>query len=138
MLKSGFFNVEKMKKILLFVLAVFLAFGSGFIFGNAFRDYVLGNNRINFDFKESENIISEEEKNQILETLNAEAVYPEKDNPQEETKKNEHKFVGSLKSDKFYSVDCSYAKRVKEENKVWFDSIEAGEAAGRTFVDCQK
>lgn len=138
MLKSGFFNVEIMKNFLLLVVSVF-TFCPAFLLGNAYRDYILRGETTNFSFQEGENFISEEEKAQILETLNTEVLVSEKEKPSVGKEKSDaQKFVGSLKSDKFYSVDCSYAKRVKEENKVWFSSVEEGETAGRTFVDCQK
>lgn len=130
--------MEKMKTIFL-VIILAATFCSAFLLGNAYRHYILGEEAVNFNFQESENFISEEEKAQILETLNTEMVLPEKrEELAGEKKEGAQKFVGSLKSDKFYSIDCSYAKRVKEENKVWFQSVEEGEAAGRTFVDCQK
>lgn len=39
-------------------------------------------------------------------------------------------YVGSKNSDKYHLPWCSGAQRIKEENKVWFASIEAAEQAG--------
>lgn len=40
------------------------------------------------------------------------------------------KVVGSKNSDKYHLPDCPGAKQISEQNKVWFDSIEAAEKAG--------
>lgn len=40
------------------------------------------------------------------------------------------KYVGSIKSDKYHYPTCTYAKRILEENQIWFESIEETEAAG--------
>lgn len=47
------------------------------------------------------------------------------------------KFVGSRNSNKFYPVECRYAKRIKEENKVYFATREEGENQGRTYIECK-
>lgn len=39
-------------------------------------------------------------------------------------------YVGSKNSDKYHLPWCSGAKRIKEENKVWFESQAAAEQAG--------
>ena len=38
--------------------------------------------------------------------------------------------VGSKNSDKYHLPECPGAKQISEQNKVWFDSIEAAEKAG--------
>jgi competence protein ComEC len=40
------------------------------------------------------------------------------------------KVVASSKSDKYHLPECPGAKQISEQNKVWFDSIEAAEKAG--------
>jgi hypothetical protein len=40
------------------------------------------------------------------------------------------KVVGSKNSDKYHLPECPGAKQINEQNKVWFDSIEAAEKAG--------
>ena len=47
-----------------------------------------------------------------------------------EISSSENKFVGSKNSDKYHYPWCSGAKRIKEENKVWFSSREEAKAAG--------
>lgn len=39
-------------------------------------------------------------------------------------------FVGSVNSDKYHYPWCSGAKRIKNENKIWFDTKEEAEAQG--------
>ena len=43
-------------------------------------------------------------------------------------------FVGSINSTKYHWPDCSFAKRISEENKVWFSSEQEAEDAG--YVKC--
>ena len=45
-------------------------------------------------------------------------------------------FVGSKNSDVYHYPNCSYAKKIKEENKIWFNSIEEATAAG--YRPCKK
>jgi competence protein ComEC len=40
------------------------------------------------------------------------------------------KYVGSTKSDKYHYPTCTHAKRILEENRIWFKSIEEAKAAG--------
>lgn len=44
----------------------------------------------------------------------------------------EGKYVASKNGKKYYLPSCSGASRIKEENKVWFASIEEARASGRT------
>ncbi len=44
----------------------------------------------------------------------------------------EGKYVASKSGKKYYLPSCSGAKRIKEENKVWFATLEAAQASGRT------
>lgn len=39
-------------------------------------------------------------------------------------------YVGSKNSDKYHYPWCSGAQRIKDDNKVWFASVEEAEAAG--------
>ena len=39
-------------------------------------------------------------------------------------------YVGSKNTDKYHHVTCPGAAKINEENKVWFVSAEAAEAAG--------
>ena len=41
-------------------------------------------------------------------------------------------YVASKKGTKYYLPTCSGAKRINEENKVWFSTVAAAEAAGYT------
>lgn len=46
------------------------------------------------------------------------------------------KFVGSVNSNLYHHIDCPLGKRIKEENQVWFDSVEEAEAAGYQPSKC--
>ncbi|PIR70074.1 MAG: hypothetical protein COU46_03315 [Candidatus Niyogibacteria bacterium CG10_big_fil_rev_8_21_14_0_10_42_19] len=41
-------------------------------------------------------------------------------------------YVGSKNSDKYHLPDCPGALRIKEENKIWFSSIQEAESLGYT------
>jgi len=44
------------------------------------------------------------------------------------------KFVGSIKSDKYHYPNCTHAKKILEENRIWFNSVEETKKAG--YVPC--
>ncbi|OGC88219.1 hypothetical protein A3D70_02605 [Candidatus Adlerbacteria bacterium RIFCSPHIGHO2_02_FULL_54_18] len=44
--------------------------------------------------------------------------------------KGQGAYVASKSGTKYYLPSCSAATRIKEENKVWFDSIEEAQAVG--------
>ncbi len=39
-------------------------------------------------------------------------------------------FVASANGEKYYFPDCTEVRRIKEENKIWFDSAEEARASG--------
>ncbi|MBU1046549.1 hypothetical protein KKH36_02095 [Patescibacteria group bacterium] len=41
-------------------------------------------------------------------------------------------YVASQNSDKYHAPWCSGAQRIKEENKIWFQTKEEAESSGRT------
>ncbi|MFH0805777.1 MAG: hypothetical protein V1901_02790 [Patescibacteria group bacterium] len=43
-------------------------------------------------------------------------------------------FVGSINSTKYHWPDCSFAKRISEENQVWFSSEQEAQDAG--YIKC--
>lgn len=45
-------------------------------------------------------------------------------------------YVGSENSDKYHTPDCKFAKKIKPENLVCFNSIEEAEEGGRKFSGC--
>ena len=48
----------------------------------------------------------------------------------ENTETNEGKYLASRNGTKYYTKDCSGAKTINEENKIWFSSEEEAELAG--------
>lgn len=46
-------------------------------------------------------------------------------------------FVGSKNSDKFYTPSCSWAKRIKPENMVCYQSEQEALAKGKIKSECQ-
>lgn len=47
-------------------------------------------------------------------------------------------FVASKNSKIYHSSNCQYVKRIKEENKIWFQSIEEAEKKGYEAHSCIK
>ena len=47
-------------------------------------------------------------------------------------------FVASKNSKIYHRPDCKYAKRIKEENKIWFQSAKEAEDRGYTLHNCGK
>jgi hypothetical protein len=48
------------------------------------------------------------------------------------------KFVGSVNSNLFHDPTCSAANRIKEENQIWFSSLEEAGAAGYSPSQCTR
>ncbi len=53
------------------------------------------------------------------------------ENPQD---KEDRKFVGSVKSNKYHYPNCEWAKRIKPENEIWFTSSD--DARSQYYVPC--
>lgn len=59
---------------------------------------------------------------------------------QESIKENEKqtseqgRFIGSVSSDKYHWPECPWAKKISEENQVWFSSEQEAQAAG--YIRC--
>ncbi len=49
---------------------------------------------------------------------------------------SEKLFVGSVNSDKYHHKDCASGRQIKEENQIWFGSVEEAEKAGYTASKC--
>ncbi len=45
------------------------------------------------------------------------------------------KFVGSINSNKYHWPDCPWAKKIAEENQVWFSSEQEAQNAG--YIRCR-
>ena len=45
-------------------------------------------------------------------------------------------FVASKNSKIYHRPDCKYVKRIKEENKIWFQSAKEAEDRGYTLHNC--
>ncbi|MEX2091018.1 MAG: hypothetical protein WD989_02760 [Candidatus Paceibacterota bacterium] len=66
--------------------------------------------------------------NSKSETLNSK----QSQNSKSQTPKLDRRVVRSKNSDKYHFTWCSGAKRIKEENKIWFETEAAALAAGYT------
>ena len=131
-----------MKKFLLAALAVFSLI-SGVVSGVAYERYANREECLKITFSENPVDLNQDEIEKITQALNAEIenngelVNSQKTASNNENEQQGGKFVGSRNSNKFYPVDCRYAKLIKEENKVFFETVEEGEGRGRTYVECK-
>jgi len=144
-----------MKKIFLLPLFVFFL-ASGVIIGLAYERYFHREECLKLAFENNPESLSSEEIIQITQALNSEndveetSNSPEQSNPDDNRNKGNDispensnnqstpkNYIGSRNSNKFYPASCRYVKLIKEENKVYYGSVEEGERAGRKYVSCE-
>lgn len=136
-------------KIFILITLLSITLASGVISGIAYERYFHREEclKATFDNSGIENL-ADEEINKILKTLNekSDTEEPEQksndsnttnDSTDSNIPKQNKTFVGSKNSNKFYSADCRYVKLIKEENKIYFDSIENGKTTGKIYVECK-
>lgn len=51
------------------------------------------------------------------------------------TERPQHKFVGSINSNKYHYPSCQWAQRIYAENEIWFSSSE--DARNHGYVPCK-
>lgn len=85
------------------------------------------------DILKDNSIVKEEikpkEKNLTAQTQN-DSIKSEKTKEENKIIKNIGLYVASKNGTKYHLPTCSGAKRIKEENKIWFDSKQEAEKAG--------
>ena len=133
-------NQEKLLLLLGFVLVFSAGFSSGYFY---FQEQ--GSNEYN--------IIIEEPSQDCRDLFNAEPIkeYVEVDfNSSSQIKGEQSKtdsvnlenktgaFVASKNSKIYHLPDCGYAKKIKDENKIWFKSAKKAEEAGYSPHSCVK
>lgn len=138
-----FFNFG-MKRILLPLSLVF-SLTVGITCGVAFERFTNREECLKESYTENQSDLSPEEIESITQALNSgqeEGESVDIDTDQGNSNNNGNKqiesgaFVGSRNSNKFYPIDCRFAKLIKDENKVFFNSVEEGEKAGRKYIEC--
>jgi len=139
-----------MIKNLLLTILFTLVLLSGLLGGVAYERYGRREECLKLAFDNSGvETLSEEEINGLVKALNedpeTESAAAEANNadstkavakPNEKINTQDRAFVGSKNSNKFYPADCRFVKLIKEENKIFFGSVEEGKRAGRTFTEC--
>jgi len=123
---------EKQGKAVAVILITSFLVGTGIAFGFAYDRYSFREECLKFAFEGVESDLSSDEVARITRLLN------EKTPAVEEKPDQDTVFVGSVNSNKFYPEYCHWANRIKEENKVWFSSVEEGENDGREYIECKK
>ena len=133
-------NQEK----LLLLLGFILVFSAGFSSGYFYLQEQGGNEY---------NITIEEPSQDCRDLFNAEPIkeYVEVDfNSSSQIKGEQSKldsvnlenktgvFIASKNSKIYHLPDCSYAKKIKDENKIWFKSAKEAEKAGYSPHSCVK
>ena len=87
-------------------------------------------------------LIASQTENQSIIIQNPSNVYSASINQSSVPLQNEIKkqttgqgsFVGSVNSNKYHWSDCSFAKRISEENQIWFSSEQEAQNAG--YIRC--
>ncbi len=80
------------------------------------------------DFSEdNQSIIIQNPTASIQQSLTNECQISEESNKQ-------NKFIGSVNSNKYHWPDCPWAKKIGEQNRIWFDSEQEAKNAG--YVRC--
>ena len=82
--------------------------------------------------EKTEAVATEGSETTITETTAPETTQPEITQVEEP---GQVKFVGSIKSDVFHYLNCSYVKKIKEENKIYFSSYD--EAVSKGYKPCK-
>jgi hypothetical protein len=79
-------------------------------------------------------LINNNEPSQIIIDKNAKIGLPAQSDGQVTDINNNYKILGnflaSINGKAYYPKDCAAANRIKEENKIWFDTKEEAEAQG--------
>ncbi|MEK7178177.1 MAG: hypothetical protein AAB721_00760 [Patescibacteria group bacterium] len=78
-------------------------------------------------------LINDNEPSQIIIDKNIKIGLPDS-NSSQVTNTNNYKILGnflaSINGKAYYPKDCAAANRIKEENRIWFDTKEEAEAQG--------
>ncbi|MBU1177672.1 hypothetical protein KJ903_00465 [Patescibacteria group bacterium] len=84
--------------------------------------------------EKSEPVIIEESVEQACQCpkcpVNEKTTADIEEDDEDEGKIEQGDYVASKNGSKYYLISCSGANRIKEENKVWFDSAEEAKAEG--------
>ena len=67
-------------------------------------------------------------------TASVQQILTNTESPVIEKETKENNFVGSINSNKYHWPDCSFAKRIAEQNQIWFNSEEEAQNAG--YIRC--
>lgn len=136
----------KLGRIIGFSTLPIFFISTGLICGIAYAKYFYREECLKIAFDDVKPNISEPEISKINDLLSEKisgekAINdsdPETETPASNQNSNSQNFVGSKNGTKFYLASCSWAKRIKEENKVWFGSKEDGEKVGKIYSECNK
>jgi len=63
-------------------------------------------------------------------TFNGEVIEDDTSSTNNTSVKTQGKYVGSIESNKYHYPSCRWAKKILEENQIWFDTIEEAEQHG--------
>ena len=112
-----FLESEKEKDILVVLIVILMSLAS-FELGRLSKENAQNDLKIESSQQKANNSLnSQNSANLVISEINS------KDS-------NEKGFFASKKGKKYYSVDCSAGKTIKEENKVYFSTGDEAEKAG--------
>lgn len=112
------------------MLIASISFGGGWLLGNKQNTFQTSQNEIKIEEISPEKLKAEAVNNSGQEESdiagNSDSIADEKDENQSEDKE----IVASKNGDVYHYIWCSGAKRINEENKIYFSSKAEAEAAG--------
>ncbi|MBL7053456.1 MAG: hypothetical protein ISS02_02265 [Candidatus Portnoybacteria bacterium] len=103
--------------IVTIILVALISFGIGYLIASQ---------------TENQSIIIQNPSNTYSASINQSSVPLQ--NELEKQTTGQGSFMGSINSNKYHWPDCSFAKRISEENQIWFSSEEEAQNAG--YIRC--
>jgi hypothetical protein len=129
-------NEDKIILTIGFVLIALISFGFGRISNYSLKNPPLEINGSQVDFVENF-LKTENKKNEgkVLSDVSETAVSTNK-NSSDKNDEKEKQVVGSVNSKKYHLPDCYNAKKIKQENQIWFSSAEEAKKQGYEPAKC--
>jgi len=113
------------------ILISLISFGSGWLLGsNSGLPSEAAQENIKIEDQEIVSVENSSLESSLAETIEIEENQQIEAETKTETPSTEKQIVASKNGTVYHYVWCSGAKRIKEENKIYFDSPEEAEAAG--------
>lgn len=136
-------NQEKIFLAIGFILVLFAGFFAGYFYskeqinnGSLVIETPSQDCRNLFDSKVADNNLNSIYNPSLDAASSAQVKGEQEDSKNTVMQKKTGMFVASKNSKIYHRLDCKYVNRIKEENKIWFQSAMEAEKAGYKSHDC--